>query len=76
MKKQNKYEYYRVIQTHHGYGWDDDDDFHETDSQYRPLNRALYLENVKAYKENAGSPVRVVNRKVLRDQNVFLTTTN
>ena len=60
----NKYTYYRVIQTNHGYGWDDAD-FHETNSQYVLYSRKAFLVNLQAYRDNAGGAVRVINRKEL-----------
>jgi len=58
-----EYNYYKVIQQNWGYGWDDVD-FHETDSTYWPKDRKLFLENLKAYRENQpGVPLRVVQRK-------------
>ena len=61
-----KYNYYKVIQTNSGYGWDDDD-FHETDSSYymNPERRALFKENIKAYQDNFIGGIRVINRREL-----------
>lgn len=61
----NKYTYYKVIQTFYG-GWCDVD-FHETDSQYFALDRALCKENLKAYRENVSVPIRVVKRRELKE---------
>ena len=63
----NKYIYYKVIQTNHGFGWDDDD-FHETDSRYWPKDRPAYLENKKLYRQNIQGSMRVINRRELREQ--------
>lgn len=60
-----KYEYYKVIQTNSGYGWDDDD-FHETDSTYYPKDRTAFAENLKAYRDNFAGGIRVINRRELR----------
>lgn len=60
----NKYTYYKVIQGNYGYGWDDED-FHECDSSYRPLDRNLLHTNLKAYQENGGGCYRVVKRREL-----------
>lgn len=62
----NKYNYYKVIQTNGGYGWDDDD-FHETKSDFTCINRALFKENLKAYQENFNGGVRVINRRELKE---------
>lgn len=61
-----KYNYYKVIQTNSGYGWDDDD-FHETDSSYymNHEQRALFKENIKAYQDNFIGGIRVINRREL-----------
>ena len=60
----NKYDYYRVIQSNHGYGWDDED-YHETTSDYCVKDRILFLTNLKAYKENCSAPIRVIKRREL-----------
>jgi hypothetical protein len=64
--KKNKYTYYKVIQEYHGQ-WDDSD-FHETDSNFyfkTKEAKAAYKENLKAYHENAGCPIRTICRKEL-----------
>jgi hypothetical protein len=60
----NKYTYYKVIQTNSGYGWDDDD-FHETASDFIPKNYAAFKENLKAYRENFNGAIRVIKRREL-----------
>lgn len=65
--KENKYTYYKVIQGNYGYGWDDED-YHETNSNYLFKNkdaRLYFQENLKAYRENGGGAYRVVKRKEL-----------
>jgi hypothetical protein len=64
--KTRKFTYYKVIQTNHGYGWNDDD-FHETDSTFWPLDRNAFKENLKAYRANTFGrfSVRVINRREL-----------
>ena len=59
-----KYNYYRIIQTNHGYGWDDDD-FHESDSSGFPIDYRAFWENLKAYKENCAGKIRVIVRREL-----------
>lgn len=58
----NKYTYYKVIQTNSGYGWDDDD-FHETTSDYLTKDRKVYKENLKAYHDNFEGAIRTINRR-------------
>lgn len=60
----NKYIYYKIIQTNSGYGWDDDD-FHETKSDYIPLDNKAFKENLKAYRENFSGGIRVIKRREL-----------
>lgn len=62
IEKANKYRYYKVIQGNYGYGWGDED-FHETDSRYCTKNRAAFLENLRAYRENGGGIYRVIQRR-------------
>ena len=57
----NKYTYYRVIQEFWG-EWCDSD-WHEANSSYTPHDYKAFRENLKAYRENAGCPIRVVNRR-------------
>uniref|UniRef100_A0A6M3LRS3 Uncharacterized protein n=1 Tax=viral metagenome TaxID=1070528 RepID=A0A6M3LRS3_9ZZZZ len=61
-----KYTYYKVIQGNYGRGWDDVD-FHECDSTgyMKPEDRAVFKENVKAYRENEPQPHRVIFRREL-----------
>lgn len=60
-KKQKKYDYYKVIQEY----WNSwcDSDFHECDSQFIPLNQEAFKTNLKAYRQNAGCPIRVIKRR-------------
>ena len=60
----NKYTYYKIIQGNYGYGWDDED-FHETDSTFFPLDYKTYKHNLKAYRENGGGSYKVINRREL-----------
>lgn len=60
--RKNKYEYYKIIQTNHGYGWDDDD-FHATDSAFNVRDRTAFKTNLQAYKDNCQCSIRVINRK-------------
>ena len=62
----NKYNYYKVIQGNYGYGWSDED-FHECDSSFRPLNSQLLRENLVAYQVNGGGDYRVVKRRELNN---------
>lgn len=68
--KQTKYIYYKIIQTNHGYGWDDED-WYEVDSQWRFAN-VIELEkfrvNKRAYQKNVQGQVRVISRRELRTQ--------
>lgn len=70
-EKPNKYRYYKIIQTNSGYGWDDDD-FHETNSKFVALDRALFKENLQAYRDNSFGVfnVRVVSRRELNEVEV------
>lgn len=64
----NKYTYYKVIQGNYGYGWDDED-FHECDSSFRPLNRQALRVNLEAYQVyGMGGQYRVVKRRELNSQ--------
>lgn len=54
--KQNKYEYYHVLQGNYGQGWED-------------LTAGTYLEvkqNLKEYRENEGGSYRIINRRELK----------
>ena len=62
-----KYTYYKIIQGNYGYGWDDED-FHECDSAFRPLNRRLLRDQLMAYQVNGGGDYRVVKRRELNNQ--------
>jgi hypothetical protein len=64
--KATKYNYYKVIQTNSGYGWDDDD-FHEADSQGFVKNYAAFKENLQAYKDNFNGGIRTIFRKELNN---------
>lgn len=59
-----KYTYYKVIQGNYGFGWDDED-FHECNSAFRPLNRQLLRDNLMTYRVNGGGDYRVVKRREL-----------
>ena len=58
-----KYQYYRVIQQHTNYGWEDVD-YHEANSDLTAKNPKEVRENLKAYRENQKGSVRVIGRKV------------
>jgi hypothetical protein len=60
--KQNKYEYYKIIQSFYG-EWCDDS-FYETDSSYNLLDRKAFQADWKAYREALKVPLRVVCRRV------------
>lgn len=67
-----KYNYYKVIQECTCLGWEDSD-FHETDSTYcfkTEKDWSRFKENLKAYRENAGCPVRVIKRRELKNDTV------
>lgn len=66
MKKTNKYKYYKTIQENWGTGWDSVD-FYECNSQgsMTAETRALFKENLKAYRENSAAPIRTVITKEL-----------
>jgi hypothetical protein len=64
--KTTKYNYYKVIQTNSGYGWDDDD-FHEADSTGHPKDYAAFKENLKAYYDNFNGAIRTIFRKELNN---------
>lgn len=57
-----KYSYYKIIQSNHGFGWDDED-YHETNSAFILKDRASFKENFNAYMANCNAPLRVINRK-------------
>lgn len=61
----NKYTYYKVIQEYWN-GWHDSD-FHECSSDYIPKDYKLYRENLKAYRENSGTAIRVIKRRELNE---------
>jgi hypothetical protein len=66
----NKYTYYRVIQEQWGGQWCDVD-FHECMASggfYRHDQRALYRENLRAYRDNSPAPVRVIKRREINQQ--------
>ena len=68
-RKETKYTYYKVIQEY----WNEwcDSDFHETDSQYhfRTCDGFVaFKTNLKAYRENAGCPIRVIRRRELKEE--------
>lgn len=62
-----KYIYYKVIQGDYGYGWADED-YHETDSQYRAKDHKLLRANLQAYRENGGGSYRVIKRRELNPE--------
>lgn len=54
--RQNKYEYYHVLQGNYGQGWED-------------LTAGTYPEvrqNLKEYRENEGGSYRIINRRELK----------
>ncbi len=59
-KKQNKYQYWRILQGNYGYGWDDLIYYGpETTSKERKADLKTYQENEK------GVPHRFINRREL-----------
>ena len=69
MARETKYDYYKVIQEYHG-DWDDSD-FYETNSSFcfkDKDTRACFKENLKLYHQNAGCPIRVINRRELKEK--------
>lgn len=63
-----KYNYYRIIQTNSGFGWDDDD-CHESDSSGFPKDYKAFRENLKAYRENFPGGIRTITRRELKESN-------
>lgn len=60
-----KYNYELVLQSNHGFGWDDEISV-DTDSSgfiTDPQERAAWKENKKLYKENVKVPIRVISRR-------------
>ena len=72
MARETKYNYFKVIQEY----WDNwgnwcDSDFYETDSSFcfnDKDTRARFKENLKLYHQNAGCPIRVINRRELKEK--------
>lgn len=60
-----KYEYIKIIQTNHGYGWEDaTTEVCDSLGIIRdPSARARHKENVKLYRQEARAAVRVVTRR-------------
>jgi hypothetical protein len=66
--RNNKYHYERVLQSNHGYGWDDEMSV-DTDSTgwiKDKAERDLWKENKKLYRENVSAPLRTISRKTLK----------
>lgn len=56
MKKQNKYDYYCVLQGHYGFGWEN-------------LTAGTWKEmrgNLKDYRKNEGGHYRIIHRRELQ----------
>lgn len=60
--RENKYIYYKVLQGNYGYGWDDLCSYDTSDPQQMKECR----DDLKAYRENEGVPLRVIRRRELR----------
>ena len=65
--KINKYDYYKIIQSNYGYGWEDEDP-HPCDSSgyMAKADRGNLKENLRLYRENGGGSYRVIFRKELK----------
>ena len=57
-----KYIYYKVLQGNYGYGYDDLCSYDTSDAEQMKELR----DDIKAYRENEGIPLRVIRRRVLR----------
>jgi len=66
MARETKYDYYRVIQECYCGQWSDSD-FHEANSRFFPKDYKAFKENLKAYRENSQAPIRVINRRELKE---------
>jgi len=67
--KATKYEYLRILQENHGYGWDDSITYPAINSRYDITNemRKEIKADLKAYRENCPSgQYRVITRKTLK----------
>lgn len=65
-KKPSKYKYYLVIQEFYG-RWEDVV-HHDANSSFDALDPEYYKGDLKAHRQNAGVPVRVIKRKELNPQ--------
>lgn len=67
--KATKYEYSRILQVNHGYGWDDSITYPAINSRFETTKetRQEIKTDLKAYRENCPRALyRVINRKTLK----------